>query len=252
MVRGGFMNTELIEKNLKSGVEMSRKDISDIAKSADDTFKDTLLRNLLAELMSKEKIFRVSRGHYVFIGEDSEKQNIKKSYSGIYSERALELMNNMEKRFPLVSFQAWELRWLNEFLNHLTARNYIFLDVEKESREFVYEELRDKYEGEMLLKPTEEEVYRYGKDGTILIGRLISEAPKGSKNGVVPLEKIMVELVANKLLRSMINVSEVPQIINDMYDKYLIDDSKLLRYARRRNKEDAITEILSSRLKSRD
>lgn len=250
MVRGDCMNIELIEKSLKPGVEMTRQDICNIAKSVDDTFRETLLRNLLGELMSNERISRVGRGHYVSYVKKSEGQNIKKVYSGTYSERAENLVNDVAERFPLLPFQVWELRWLNEFLNHLVAENIIFLDVEKEGCEFVYEELRDKYDGELLLKPTVEQVYRYGKDGTIVIGRLITETPKGDKKGSVPLEKIMVELEANKILRSLISVGEVPQIINDMYDKYLVDDAKLLRYARRRNKQDVMIDVLGNKIRN--
>lgn len=244
------MNVELIEKSLKPGVEMTRQDICNIAKSVDDTFRETLLRNLLARLVPDGSVTRTGRGHYTYYCKRVEKQNTKKVYSGMYSERAENLVNDVAERFPLLPFQVWELRWLNEFLNHLVAENIIFLDVEKEGCEFVFEELRDKYDGELLLKPTVEQVYRYGKDGTIVIGRLITETPKGDKRGSVPLEKIMVELEANKILRSLISVGEVPQVINDMYDKYLVDDAKLLRYARRRNKQDVMIDVLGDKIRN--
>lgn len=166
----------------------------------------------------------------------------------MYSERAKELIQTVGEAFPLLTFQVWELRWLNEFLNHLVGENIIFLDIEKDGCDFVYEELRDKYDGELLLKPDAEQIYRYGKDGTIVIGRLVTEAPKGDAKASVPLERIMVELEANKVLRSLISTGEIPQIIRDMYDKYQVDSVKLLRYARRRNKKDIMLEVLGDRI----
>ncbi|MCD7954606.1 MAG: hypothetical protein LUG93_02375 [Lachnospiraceae bacterium] len=239
------MNKVEIEKNLKTGKAMSRQDICDIAKNVDDTFRDTLLRNLIEELMSSGTITRIGRNCYI---KTSESQNHKKNYNGMYSERASELIQIVGDDFPLLAFQVWELRWLNEFLNHLVGENIIFLDIERDGCEFVYEELRDKYDGELLLKPDAEQIYRYGKDGTIVIGRLVTEAPQGSAKASAPLERIMVELEANKVLRSLISTGEIPQIIRDMYDKYQVDSIKLLRYASRRNKKDAMMEVLGDRI----
>ncbi len=239
------MKKEELEKSLKTEKVMSRQDICNIARSVDDTFRDTLLRNLIEELMSSGTITRIGRNCYIKM---SETQNHKKIYSGMYSERVKELIQTVGETFPLLTFQVWELRWLNEFLNHLVGENIIFLDIEKDGCDFVYEELRDKYDGELLLKPDAEQIYRYGKDGTIVIGRLVTEAPKGDAKASVPLERIMVELEANKVLRSLISTGEIPQIIRDMYDKYQVDSVKLLRYARRRNKKDIMLEVLGDRI----
>ncbi len=138
----------------------------------------------------------------------------------------------MASHFPLLDFQVWELCWLNEFLTHLTGKNIIFLDTENSGCEFVCEELRDKYDGKILIKPNPEELYRYGKDGTIVIGRLVTEMPQGKDKGFVPLERIMVE----RSKQSLVRTREIPDLIIQMYDKYLVYNSKLLRYARRRNK----------------
>lgn len=73
------MNVELIEKSLKPGVEMTRQDICNIAKSVDDTFRETLLRNLLARLVSDGSVTRTGRGHYTYYCKRVEKQNTKKS-----------------------------------------------------------------------------------------------------------------------------------------------------------------------------
>lgn len=234
---------EEIKDILADDIVMNRAYIFDIAKSVDPSFQETRLRYIMEKLMESGTIVRKGRNCYVKGNEEN-----KETYRGMYSDRANELMQAMASHFPLLDFQVWELRWLNEFLNHLTGKNIIFLDTENSGCEFVYEELRDKYDGEILVKPNPEELYRYGKDGTIVISRLVTEAPKGAVKGSVPLEKIMVELEANKVLRSLINSAEVPDLIVQMYDSYLVDNSKLLRYARRRNKQDVMLEILGDRI----
>ncbi|MCC8106235.1 MAG: hypothetical protein LIO99_09580 [Clostridiales bacterium] len=75
MVRGGHMKKEELEKSLKTEKVMSRQDICNIARSVDDTFRDTLLRNLIEELMSSGTITRIGRNCYIKM---SETQNHKK------------------------------------------------------------------------------------------------------------------------------------------------------------------------------
>ncbi|MCD8286819.1 MAG: hypothetical protein LUD50_06320 [Clostridia bacterium] len=60
----------------------------------------------------------------------------------------------------------------------------------------------------------------------------------------------MVDLLANKTLRGviLIIVDKITDIIRDMFDKYLVNQSTLMRYARRRNKEQEVREILGDRL----
>ena len=100
----------------------------------------------------------------------------------------------MNDKFPLMDYRIWEINWLNEFWNHQIAQNKIFLEVENIGCEFVYTELCERHSGKILLRPDENELYRYGGQNTIIVDRLISEAPKGSPYPYnTPLEKIVVD-----------------------------------------------------------
>jgi len=64
---------------------------------------------------------------------------------------------------------------------------------------------------------------------------LVTEAPKSDDEPYqVPLEKLIVDLFANKSL--MLSKGDYATAIEMMFAKYCIDQVSMLRYARRRNK----------------
>lgn len=59
------------------------------------------------------------------------------------------------------------------------------------------------------------------------------------------LEKLLVDLVADKFTSGLINNSETADIYEHCFKQYNIDVKKILRYARRRNAEKKIKELLN-------
>ncbi len=234
------MQTEVVNR-IPEDTIFSRKDLSNIATEISTDFKETLLRNLLEKLLKEGEIVRVGRNQY-------QKRNlnvVKNVYKNSYSEEAQMIVNWMQEKYPLLDYCIWELRWLNEFWNHQIAQNKIFVEVERMGCEFVYTELSDEYEGHILLRPDQKELYRYAGPDTVIIDRLVSEAPKGNQDEYnMSLEKLIVDLFANKKLRSMVHIGEYAKAIAEMFDKYYIDQVKLFRYANRRHKKEEIYHFL--------
>ncbi|NCB02903.1 MAG: hypothetical protein EOM67_12145 [Spirochaetia bacterium] len=84
---------------------------------------------------------------------------------------------------------------------------------------------------------------QYGTDDGIIIDRLVTEAPKSDGESYqVPLEKLIVDLFANKSL--MLSKGDYPSAIEIMFSKYRINQVAMLRYARRRNKVKDVFEFL--------
>lgn len=49
------------------------------------------------------------------------------------------------------------------------------------------------------------------------------------------LEKLLVDIFAESIIRYLISSSEYPLIVETTMERYLIDEKKMMRYARRRN-----------------
>lgn len=220
----------------------TRKDISDAASLSDSGFKPTDIRNLIETLIEDGIIVRLSHNLYT-----RAKDINTSTYNPIYSEQAQLLMTDVKREYPHIEFQIWELAWFNEFLVHLVSRNMIFLDVENDGCEFVYSSLAAEYNGRMLLRPSSKEIQYYSQPDGIIIERMVTESPK-IKNAPheTPLEKLIVELFANKNLRSMISQGDYKFILETMFEKYRIDQVKMLRYARRRSKKNELIEFINN------
>jgi hypothetical protein len=224
------MNKHAVIRNLPDGI-CSRQQILHAARIVEPSFKETQLRNLMGTLLNSSLIVRVGRNQYQKVGKEPKKS----VFSGVYSHAAQQVIEHMQKQFPLLSYRVWELSWLNEFFNHQLAHNKIRVEVEKDGCDFVFSSLVEKFPGRVLLRPNAQELLQYGTDDGIIIDRLVSEAPKSDGEPYqVPLEKVIVDLFANKNL--MLSKGDYPPALETMFATYRIDQVSMLRDARRRNK----------------
>uniref|UniRef100_I5ATY2 Uncharacterized protein n=1 Tax=Eubacterium cellulosolvens (strain ATCC 43171 / JCM 9499 / 6) TaxID=633697 RepID=I5ATY2_EUBC6 len=223
---------------------ISRQEVLELVRENDPSFRKSQMKRLLAYMIATSKIEHVGRNKYRrSIGIVNMTQ-----YENRYSEMALHIISIMKENFPMVEYRIWELSWLNEFINHQIGCNYIFLEVEKEGCEFVFEKIRNEFEGKVLLKPDQNQILRYGSNDSIIIDRLISESPKGRKEPYnLAIEKLIVDLFANKRLREMISPGDYPAALENIFSLYEVDQVKLFRYARRRNKEIELREYLKTK-----
>lgn len=178
----------------------------------------------------------VSEGEIIHVGRDQYAVSDKRrNYQYKYSEAAVRIASLIREEYPNVDFRVFELTQLNAFVNHLLAHNTIFVSVENDVIDFVFDTLRNEYPGRVMLKPKIEEYYRYLVDDQIVILRLPTETPKGT--GEVwhsRIEKILVDIVVDKLLAKIVSPSEYKTIFTEAYERYLIDENTMFRYANRK------------------
>ena len=192
--------------------------------------------NILKALRDQGEIVQKKRGFYKVAG--------KKNYTYTLSDTAKTVSNLIKKSYPLVNFQVWELYQMNEFVNHLMARNTIFIEVENLLDETVFNLLFEKYP-HVLLNPGEEEYYKYVGDETIIVRKLISEAPASyGEYNQTSLEKLLVDLFGRGLSGRIISRSEYRAIYEDSFSRYNINQERMFRYARRRGNEKKIKEFI--------
>ncbi len=200
---------------------------------------ESTLRRKLRELVQRGEIIRVGRDAYCI------PNGTVRPYSYPYSDVAVSLANTVHESYPLVAFSIFELIQLNEFANHQLAHNILFLSVENEAAEFVFDTLKQQYPGKVLLDPTPELYQQYWYDGMIVIDRLVTEAPKGyPEPWNTCLEKMLVDLLSNPIIMESVSESEYPAILEDAFSKYGIDESCLFRYAKRRGAEKRLKKMI--------
>jgi len=166
-------------------------------------------------------------------------------YSPDYSDLADKVMEQITRRFPYIAFTVFETVLLNEFLNHLGAQNTVFIQVEKDISSYVFRFLQEEGYGNVMLKPAIKDFDLYWVKDAIIVTDLVSEAPvQLSDPHRITMEKMLVDIYCDKLIRGTFSKAEYPSIVEQAFEKYRIDRIRMLRYARRRNKEKEIAHFL--------
>ena len=230
--------------NYLPDTSFAREDILTAAYNADPSFSDSSLRRLIDRLKASGLIVHVARDVYT---KPSKNDSNLSDYVCDYSDKAKAIIDYMQGKFPRLRFVVWETSALNEFTGHLLARNYIMLEVENSGCEFVFDGIKHDFELNTLLRPTQKELLRYGENDTVIVDRLITESPTGtSEKYALTLEKLIVDMFSNRTLKEILSRGDYAEAISDMFSKYRINVVKLLRYARRRNKEETVVAFFES------
>lgn len=167
-------------------------------------------------------------------------------YFHTYSQSAMEIVQVIHQHYDDLDFQVFELTQLNDFMNHLVAHNTIFVFVENDLVDHVFATLRQVFSGRVLLKPSEQEYYRYLQDDEIIVCRLPSETPKGYKQPwQSKLEKILVDISTDKLISRIVPNGEKREIYTGAFSDYYIDTDIMLRYARRKGADKKMQQVLN-------
>lgn len=193
----------------------------------------------LQKRLDECSIVRIGWDNYSMAGR-------KNLYKHKYSVAAEEAVREIEDNYTGLLFQVFELIQLNDFMNHQIAHNTIFVSVEKELQESVFDAFRRKYPGRVMLRPSVDEYYRYLQDNEIVVCRLPSESPKGFEDPWKSrLEKIIVDVFTDKLISRIVPEVEKEAILLGAVETYLLDRKTMLRYARRKGSDARIRKILN-------
>jgi len=193
------------------------------------------------KLIQSDIISRVGRGKYT-IGASSD-------FRPEVSKKELSIAKQIKKQFPFIEFCIWKNDVIGEFSLHQSFIKFIIVEIERDSMEAVYHFLKEENK-KVYLKPSKNIVENYLLElrNIVIIQNLISEAPLQKVNHVptVTLEKILVDLVYDRNLFYYYQGYELHHIFQRAFEKYTINESKLLRYAGRRKKKVEVLEIIET------
>lgn len=216
----------------------NRTDLQSIMASNQVNATDSTVNHMIIRLLQNGNIIRTGRNQYAVSGT-------RKIYQFPHSEQVLLLADEINTTHPFLDFRLFELTQLNEFVNHQIAHNILFLSVEGGLEEDVFSTLWEKHSGSVMLKPGIDDLYRYMTEDIIVIEKLPSESPKGIRAfWDTRIEKWLVDIAVDKLLRKVVYSGEYPAIFQDAVKKYVIDKNVMARYARRRGALDKYRKFL--------
>ena len=189
---------------------------------------------------------KLDKGTVVRAGWNQYSANAdKRRYSHSYSPEAIDVVATIERNYYDVNFRIFELSQLNQFVNHLVAHNTVFVSVENDMVDFVFDTLNRTYPGRVMLKPSLEMYYRYLQDNEIVVTRLPSESPRGFEHPwETRIEKILVDILVDKLIGKIVPEGEKEGIIDGAYNNCLVDEATMIRYAKRKGAAEKLRKSL--------
>lgn len=234
-----MVETEFILEKLAKYPTFNRADLHLIMALNNVKTTDNIVNHMIKRLIDNRDIIRIGRNQYKLSGS-------KKIYQFPHSEQVILLADEIIKAHPFLDFRLFELIQINEFVNHQVANNIIFLFVEGGLETDVFNTLFENHRGSILLKPSIEELYRYMTDDIIVIEKLPSESPKGiNAFWDTRLEKMLVDIVVDKILSKVVYKGEYQVIFHDAVEKYAIDKNVIVRYLRRRGAYEKFLKFIS-------
>lgn len=217
----------------------NRDDLKNAIKNDDPDYSLENVSSLLESYIKKGLIVKEDTNKYSVISD-------KQYYIYNMSEKLREIHDYLVDKYPNVKFQAWEFSQLNEFLNHLLSTTTYVIEVEGMFVESVFEMIKEAYDS-VLLTPTPDDFFRYAKSGTIVVKKLISESPTDKDAPhQIRLEKLLVDIIVDRFTAKIISSSEINDTFEYCLKHYFIDERTLLRYAKRRNAQIKVNNVLNT------
>jgi hypothetical protein len=194
----------------------------------------------IGQLKKSQLIFQKGRGIYTF--------DYKPEYPSELSLKAKRLYNRIK---PVCKGELcmWELAMLSDISDMQKTKNWYFLSVAKDELEALFDEMLD-FSKKTYIQPNKETISRYviAQDEAIILTPLVSETPT-QENGVY-LTPTIEGLLVNACMKYESYLKPLGFDVTEMYSnalhKYNVNESKLLRYAARRDRRNEINELIKT------
>ncbi len=243
IIKRGMIFTDAVYlEDLNGKKYFSRRELLQSFRKGGFALSDASFSKKVASMVQSGDLIRVGKDVYSLPDEQTY------SYEHEYSDWANDLAEIIKEQYPLVDFTVLELIQLNDFMNHQLAHNVLFLSVESDIKNFIFQTLKERYFGMVFLDPSPEMYHQYWSDNMIIITKLVTEAPMG-KDVIwhTRLEKLLVDILSDDLILESVAPSEYPMIYEDAFSRYIVDESCMFRYARRRKTDQKIKRLIQDK-----
>ena len=229
------------EKILNYAAGMQQFSVDDIPV---DVFSDIDRKKLswyLGKLCRNGRLRRVGRGVYTLQSANAfmVKANAK----------ARSLYRSLSGQYPFADFCVYGANVITPLLHDMMPNNTLYVETNRDTTQSVFDMLLPKYNGRIFLAPTKEIATTYidfSKEN-IIVKPLVTEAPL-SLDGKVPvptLEKLLVDTRVDADFYYLHGYENL-EMLRTAISHYDVNQTRLLRYADRRNAKDSIQKDLET------
>jgi hypothetical protein len=235
---------EEMSRQFKRGEYFTRDQLITFYKQFDPQVKPGTFGWYLYILKKKNIIELVRKGTYTISG--------KSRFSPVPGRKIRKIDTYLKKNFVELKYNLWTTGWLNEFTTHQQIKEITILEIEKDSMDSVFANLRDNGFKNIFLKPDKTLMERYISEGNeaVVIKPVISRSPVQLVNKIpVPtLEKILVDVFCDEIIFYFYKGTEIINIYNYALKNYTLNLTMLFNYAGRRKRTEALKTFMHQHL----
>jgi hypothetical protein len=232
----------------QSRQEFSRREMFRCFRKDNLEFSPATVTSCLLALTDAGIIKKKERGIYALADVR------RRPFVPFFDKEMQDLESVVRENFRFVRFCVWSSSDIKRFSHYVVNLDVIYVDVEREAVEPVFAFLLNaNTERRVFLNPSNDDYtyYIYGKPA-IVVRTLVSEAPviaySGDSNRL-SLEKLLVDIAVDKDFVSFHDYESLRFYRNAM-DACIVNETKLLRYAKRRGCREKIKDIFDTALKN--
>ena len=209
--------------------------IDDIPTEVSDGITRGTLCWHLSNLCKQGKLRRIGRGVYT--------AHFSNTFQVKANAKTRSLYNTLSRQFPLADFCVYSGNVITPLLHDLTPNNTVYIETNREVTETVFNVLLPKYKGRIFLSPTKKIATTYidfNRDN-IIVKPLITESPL-MLDGKVPvptIEKLLVDTRVDPDFYYLHGYENL-KMLRTAITYYNVNQTRLLRYADRRNEKESI------------
>jgi hypothetical protein len=231
-----------IAKHFKDKGNFDRAALSAFLTDLNPEITESALIWRIHDLVKRKVIDQVKLGVYTI--------SSKEAYKPFVSDKLAQLSKIVAKEFDRLDYCFWSTEWLNDFTRHQLGTHFYILEVEKDFIEEVFNAYFESKPYPVYLDPKEDIMERYVESEiSIIIKPLISRSPRQKiaikerpedEIYVPTLEKMLIDVYSDAVTFYAIQGSEMDTLFENALKRYQVNFTKLISYARRRNKEEQI------------
>ena len=189
----------------------------------------------LSNLCRRGKLRRIGRGIYT--------AHFSNTFQVKANAKARSLYNTLSRQFPLADFCIYGGGVITPLLHDLTPNNSIYIETNRDATESVFNVLLPKYKGRLFLSPTKKIAITYidFSRENIIVKPLITESPLmlDEKVPVPTIEKLLVDTRVDPDFYFLHGYENL-EMLRTAITHYNVNQTRLLRYADRRNEKESI------------
>lgn len=231
-----FKLSELVSF-LKQNQLVSTQQLLEFYRTFEPDIKVTTLRWRIYHLKQAGVIYTPKRGMYALQG--------KKAFQPEQTEKMRNLAQAIQAKYPYANFSIYPTEWLADLAEHVYQSRNIILEVDADALNSVFHFVKERYPN-VYLCPDQGmyDLYISPREENIIVNRLYVDAPLNRVEGnyhLPKLEKLLVDLIINDPLILPVGESDVKSVVTNAREKYNVNYSTLLRYAKKRHISKKLT-----------